>query len=195
MGDPAPRFATAADLAALNSRKPYHEVVAGQVVRKASPRIKHGRAQRKLSSLIDPFDGLSGDEGPGGWWIATEVEVEFEAHEVYLPDVAGWRRERMPELPDETPITLRPDWVCEILSPSSRRRDTHDKLQTYRTSGVPHYWIVDPEAQVLLVYRNAGEAFSLVLSAAAEDTVRAEPFGEIDLFVGSLFGLEAEPEP
>ncbi|HEY4116577.1 MAG TPA: Uma2 family endonuclease [Byssovorax sp.] len=170
------------------------EVVGGQLVEKAAPGMEHGSIQLALgASLLPRFQRGSGDPSgglPGGWWIAAEVDVCFDEHEVYRPDVAGWRRERMPELSKERPVRLRPDWVCEILSPSNASTDLVDKFRVYERVGVPHYWIVDPERGVLTVYRLERERYAVALNAKVGETVRAEPFDAIELSLSVLFGLE-----
>jgi Uma2 family endonuclease len=126
----------------------------------------------------------------GGWWFATEVEIELELepNEVYRPDAVGWRRERLPELPEETPATMRPDWVCEVLSPSNKRNDTVRKRRVYHRCGVPHYWIVDPIEETIDVYRWHADGYLQVLAAERGDRVRPEPFDAVELSVGMLFG-------
>jgi Uma2 family endonuclease len=123
----------------------------------------------------------------------TETEVVFEDHEVYRPDVTGWRRERMPELPEEIPVTLRPDWVCEILSPSNARNDIVKKMLTYQRARVPHYWLIEPVTEALVVYRWTEAGYLLVQSAQGEERIRAEPFDGVSLSVRSLLeGDETE---
>jgi Uma2 family endonuclease len=169
------------------------EVVGGEIVDKAAPSFEHGDAQRALASLIgDGFHRRPGGSRPGGWWIATEVEIEFDTHEVYLPDLAGWRRDRVPARPSGRPITVRPDWVCEILSPSTARRDQVVKHRTLHRCKVPHYWLVDPERETLAVYRWHADGFILVLTADRAETVRAEPFESIEIRLGLLFGDDPE---
>ncbi len=114
--------------------------------------------------------------------------MELGEHDVYRPDVAGWRRERLPELPAEAVVAVRPDWVCEILSPSNTRNDLLKKLRIYQRSGVPHYWIVDPMNEILTVHRWATEGYLQVLAAERGERVRAEPFDAIEWPVGMLFG-------
>lgn len=190
----AKRLATTADLLAIPEDERFHEIIAGELVRKAMPSPAHGRAQRTLGGRIgEPYDRRPGKNRPGGWWILTEVEIELEAYEVFRPDVSGYRRERLPSLPAEAPIRLRPDWVAEVLSRSNARNDLVKKMRVYHRSGVPHYWIVDPDAEVLTVYRWAPEGFTVVLSAERGERVRAEPFGEVELDVEALFG-EAEAD-
>jgi len=178
--------ATAADLLALpdDARA---EIVGGEVVHKAAPAFEHGDAQGAVCALLKP-PFQQGRGGPGGWWIASEVEVEFETHEIYLPDVSGWRRERVPERPTGRPVRVRPDWVCEVLSPSTAARDIGPKLRTYHRCGVPHYWIVDTEHETLTVYRWGAEGYVVVLSAGGEESVRAEPFEAITIHIPELFG-------
>ncbi|WP_438042926.1 Uma2 family endonuclease [Sorangium sp. So ce128] len=184
----ARRLATADDLLAIPERERFHEVIGGELVRKAMPSGPHGRAQLRIGSRISgPYDRRPGGRWPGGLWFATEVEVELETHEVYRPDVTGWLRERLPELPREVPLRVRPDWVCEVLSPSNSRNDLFKKLRTYQRCKVPRYWIVDPETETLMVYRWTTEGYLLVLAAEREDRVRPEPFDAIVLKVGTLF--------
>jgi Uma2 family endonuclease len=166
------------------------EVVAGEVVEKATPSFAHGSAQSGLSGALSGFRGpAGGPPGPGGWWIATEVEVEYETHEVYRHDLVGWRRDRVTERPTARPVRARPDWVCEILSPSNAANDTVKKLRVLHRHGVPHYWLLDPDAGSLRVMRWTGDGYLEVLSATAEETVRAEPFDAIALSLSSILDL------
>lgn len=117
-----------------------------------------------------------------------QPEVELAPDQVYRPDVCGWRREHLPELPTEAPVKLRPDWVCEILSPSNAGNDNVKKLRAYHRHQVPHYWIIDPIAETLTVHRFTESGYLLVLAAERVERVRAEPFEAIELQVGVLFG-------
>jgi Uma2 family endonuclease len=190
MANAAKKLSTASDLAALGDAQV--EVVNGNVVEKAAPTAEHGDAQSFLAALIKlPFQRKPGSGGPGGWWILTEVEVEFETHEVYRPDIAGWKRERVAERPKGRPIRTRPDWVCEVLSPSTAKNDLVDKLRTLHRCQVPHYWIADPEHETLTVLRWTPDGYLTALTAKRGDRVRAEPFEAIELDVGMVFGDEA----
>ena len=167
------------------------EVVRGVLVEKAAPSGEHADAQSYVTLLIKgPFQRRPGGPGgPGGWWILTEVDVEFATHEVYRPDVAGWRRDRVPERPRGRPVRVRPDWVCEVLSPSTASRDLVQKMQTLRECEVPHYWVVDPEHETLTVYRWTRDGYVVAIAAGRADRqVRAEPFDAIEIDVGLLFG-------
>lgn len=186
-------LATLADLIALPEATRFHEVVAGDLVQKAAPTGEHGATQAALtSSLFGSFSRPPGGRVPGGWWFETEVEIEFETHEVYRPDVIAWRRERSPQRPSGTPIRLRPDWICEILSASNAKNDQITKFETYRRSGVPHYWIADPQLLTLRVFRWTPDGYLVALTAQAGDRVRVEPFEAIELEVGVLFGGDPE---
>ena len=149
-----------------------------------------GQAQI-VAQLGGPFNRRAGGRGPGGWWILLDVDVELGTHEVYRPDVVGWRRERMPTVRQELPMSLRPDWVCEVLSRSPARNDLVRKMRGYHRAAVPHYWIVDPERGTLSVYRHTVDGYLMALVAEPGELVRAEPFGEVELDVGALFGDEA----
>jgi Uma2 family endonuclease len=186
MLDAMPRAgaATAADIEFLER----HEVVRGEIVRKALPVIRHSIIQTRIGVVLAPFQGQGGAHGPGGWWIGTEPTIEFATHEVYQPDVAGWRLERMPD-PDEYPIRMVPNWVCEILSPSTADRDLGQKLLGYHRAHVGHYWVVDPADQTLTVHRWREASYSTALKARASERVRAEPFDSIEIALASIFDI------
>jgi Uma2 family endonuclease len=195
-GVAAPKItlATSADLATLDAGV-RAEVIHGVVVRRASPTGEHGVAQGSFLGILNRrFQRKPGGRWPGGWWFGSEIEVEYESHEVYVHDVVGWRRDRMPEMPSGRPVRVRPDWVCEILSPTNAKHDTVDKLQVLHANQVPHYWIANPLERTLTVHRWDPNGFLVVLTAAAGDTVRAEPFESVDLSLAKLFALEEDDE-
>jgi len=189
MATPAPAPATFENLLALD-HPDRMEIIDGVIVEKAAPSMEHSTSQFELSAALGPFSRRSGGDAPGGWWIATEVHVEYGRTLLYCHDVVGWRRDRVPERPTGWPVRIRPDWVCEIVSPSHEKRDLVDKLQTLHHAEVPHYWIVKPEEAVLVVHRWSEAGYTIVLTASTGQTVRAEPFEAIELRVGRLFGAE-----
>jgi Uma2 family endonuclease len=185
--------ATFVDLAALGELDA--EIVGGAIVDRASPTMEHGRSQLALGgTLRRRFDRRPGGRWPGGWWFGTEVDVEYEAHELYRHDVVGWRRERVSTCPTGRPIRERPDWVCELLSPSNERRDLVDKLRVLHRLGVPHYWIANPEERTLVVHRWEPGGYLIVLTAAAGEVVHAEPFEATPLRLGVIFGDEDDED-
>jgi Uma2 family endonuclease len=189
------RPATVDDLLAIPEAERFHEIIDGELVRKAMPSWRHGGAQFRLSTRLGgPYDRRSGRGGPGGWRFATEVEILFEDTQVYRPDVIGWRRERLPGIPEEFPVTVQPDWVCEILSPSNPENDLFKKIRTYQRCRVPHYWIIDPVAETLAVYRWTPEGFLLVVVAKGKERVRAEPFDAVELSVHALIEGDEDDE-
>jgi Uma2 family endonuclease len=190
-----PRRATAADLLAIPEDERFHQIIDGELVPKASPTGEHGDAQSWLSAILKPpFARRSGGGRPGGWWLMTEVEVLFAADELYRPDLVGWRRERVPERPTGTPVRERPDWVCEVLSAGNTRNDTVKKMRVYQRTGVGHYWIVDPVEETLSVHRWTSDGYLVAQKGARGERLRAEPFQEIELQVGLLFGDEPEDD-
>ncbi|MEM9492949.1 MAG: Uma2 family endonuclease, partial [Myxococcota bacterium] len=176
-------LATASILAELER----HEVLGGRVVRKAAPSGSHGNAQFGLAVALGAFRGRGDGAGrPGGWWFGTEVEVEFGLHEVYLPDMAGWRIEHAPEPPTDRPVRLCPQWVAEILSPSTAERDRGPKRAVYHATGVEHYWLLDPNSQTLTVLKWTPAGYIAQLTASAGDHVLAPPFAQIELDIASV---------
>ena len=188
---PLTKLATAADLTADGRA----EIIQGAVVQKASPSPGHGRLQLNFGTVLGRrFERKPGGRWPGGWWLGSEIETEYETHEVYLHDVTGWRRDRVPVFPSERPVRTRPDWACELLSPSNSRHDRVGKLKVLHANGVPHYWLVDPVEQTLTVHRCEPGGYLVVLTAAAGETVRAEPFEAVELSLSVLFGVDDDVE-
>jgi len=179
--------ATAADI--VDER---HEVIRGELVPKEAASILHSTTQGAMAGVLYPFSGRSRPGSIGGWWIATEAEIELAPHEVYLADLAGWRIDHVPELPDIRPMRIKPDWVCEILSPSTMRRDRGHKQRTYHRAGVGHYWLVEPVDGAIWSYRWSAEGYAEVASIEAEDVpagelVRLEPFDAIGIDLAGIF--------
>ncbi len=180
--------ATLADLLALPADVAA-EIVAGELVEKAAPTFEHGDAQSEISAQIRTGFGGPPRDGRGGWWLGTEVDVEYGA-EIFRHDIVGWRRDRLPRRPSGRPVRERPDWVCEILSTSNASTDTVRKLRTLHRYEVPHYWLVDPDRRTLTILRWEREGYLTALTAEAGEVVRAEPFESLELRTGPVFGEE-----
>ena len=180
----AVKRATYQDLEAL----PEHQVgqiIDGELIVQPRPAIPHARAASKLGSQVGgAFD--DGRGGPGGWVILDEPELHFGA-DVLVPDLAGWRRARMPEIPEGAFFTLAPDWVCEILSPSTAKLDRTKKLPIYAHQGGGHVWLIDPATKTLEVLRLETGRYTILATHADEPLVRAEPFDAIELELPLLF--------
>ena len=189
MTDPVRRRATIEDFWAIPEEDRFHEFLGGEVVPKAAPTAEHADAQGGiLGAIRSPYQRATGRGGPGGWWILPEVEVLPGSVDLVRPDIAGWRRERCPDRPTGTPVKLRPDWMCEVVSPSNAKRDTIEKLRLYHRAAVPHYWLVDPQDATLTVMRWSSDGYITVLRAQRGETVRPEPFQHIEIAIGTLFG-------
>lgn len=197
MASRAPRMsaATLADLLALpeDERKRY-ELIEGAMVERGAASGLHGGVQTLVIEAIGPFHRRPGGRWPGGWWFATETDVYFDEESTLRPDVAGWRRDRVPDRPVEMPVMVRPDWVCEILS-TNRRNDLIRKKRVYHRHQVPHYWIIDPVEESLSVLRWTPDGYFEILAAERGEEVRAEPFEVLPLKVGTLFGDEGDDAP
>jgi Uma2 family endonuclease len=159
------------------------EILDGELFLSPRPAGPHTVAASRLGRILGPFD--DDPRGPGGWWILDEPELHLGEH-VIVPDLAGWRRERMPAVGGAAFFTLSPDWVCEVLSPSTERIDRTRKLRIYAEAGVGHAWLVRPSDRTLEVLRLRDGAWTIVtvLDAAV---VRAEPFEAIELELARLW--------
>lgn len=184
MNDPARKLATYEDLAGI----PEHHIgqlVDGELHVQPRPTAGHSTVASGLGFDIGgPFD--RGRGGPGGWWIRAEVELHF-GRNVLVPDLAGWRKDRLPIFPKDASVSIAPDWVCEVLSPSTARFDRIRKMPVYLREGVTHVWLLDPEQKTLEIFRSQGEAWMLVGVHSETDRVRAEPFDAIELELGALW--------
>lgn len=184
MADRPKKLATYADLEAVPSHL-VAELIHGTLVTSPRPASPHSRAASRLGmDLGGPFD--RGKGGPGGWILLDEPELHLGPN-VLVPDVAGWRRERMPEMPLAAAFDIAPDWVCEVLSPSTAATDRTDKLPLYAAAGVRHAWYVDPLARTLEVFALDGASFRLITTARDDAKVRAVPFEVLELELGALW--------
>lgn len=189
--DPAIRRATYADLEAV----PPHlvaEIVDGVLETHPRPSPRHGLAAGRLGyELTGPFD--RGRDGPGGWVFIVEPELHLGS-DVVVPDLAGWRRQRMTQEPTTAYITTPPDWVCEILSPSTARLDRGPKRRIYAQAGVPHLWLLDPSDRVLEAFALVADQWLLLATFEPGDEVRVAPFDAVGFPMNALFPFD-EPAP
>lgn len=175
------RYATYEDLEEVPDTK-VAELIEGDLIVSPRPASPHARSATALGSdLFGGFDGPPGGAGkPGGWWILFEPELHF-GRNVLVPDLAAWRREHMAVLPNTAAFTQAPDWVCEVVSPSTGAVDRGRKMAIYAREGVAHLWIVDPIARTLEVYRLEGERWIVASTRGGDDPVAAEPFEAVTL--------------
>jgi Uma2 family endonuclease len=186
MGLPSLEAATYEDLFALPENV-VGEIISGRLITHPRPAPKHARAYSSLGVVIGgAYD--HGRQGPGGWWILDEPELHLDA-DIVVPDLAGWRRERMPRLPETAWFQLPPDWVCEILSASTERVDRAEKLPIYAHHGVRHAWLVDPELRTLEIFENSDGRWLLLTVLERDASVSQPPF---DAIAFSLDGLWAD---
>jgi Uma2 family endonuclease len=161
------------------------EIVDGELHASPRPAPPHANAASVLGGdLVPPFQGGRG--GPGGWWVLDEPELHL-GPDTLVPDLAAWRRTRMRVLPSTAYFTLAPDWVCEVVSPSTASLDRVKKLRIYAREGVGHAWLVDPLARTLEVLRLASKRWTILATHGGTDVVRAEPFAEIEIALASLW--------
>jgi Uma2 family endonuclease len=152
--------------------------------------------QVELGSEMSAYYGpRSRGRGPGGWLFASEVDIHFDRRNILRPDLAGWRRERMQSMPGEVPVVTRPDWVCEISSASNRQNDLFRKFRVYQRCGVYHYWIIDPDLWSLTVYRWTEAGYLVAQTAQGDESLRAEPFPAVELYIPEFFMEEPATGP
>jgi Uma2 family endonuclease len=178
--EPARRRATYEDLVKV----PDHmvaEIVDGELYASPRPASPHALAASTIGGDLGGFHRPSGGPGgPGGWWILYEPELHL-GPDVMVPDMAGWRRERMPAVPNVAYFELAPDWACEVVSPSTGILDRRRKMPIYARESVAHLWIVDPILKTLEVYRLESGRWVVASTHGGDDRVRAEPFDAVEI--------------
>ena len=161
------------------------EIVDGTLHTHPRPAIPHALASSSLGTdLSNPFQ--FGRGGPGGWWIIDEPELHL-GEDILVPDLTGWRRERMPQPPDAAFVTLAPDWLCEVLSASTRKVDLCGKRPIYAREGVGHLWLVDPTDRTLEAFELREGEWVLIAAAKDDDPICIRPFDAITFSLGDLW--------
>jgi Uma2 family endonuclease len=165
------------------------EILDGELFLSPRPAARHSHASTRLG--ISLGRASEGQGAPGGWWFLDEPELHFGS-DVVVPDLAAWRRERMPAVPDVPFISLAPDWICEVLSASTERIDRGRKLRIYATAGLAHAWLVNPVERTLEVLRLRDGTWTIVTVASGCEAVAVEPFEALEFALGDLW---LEPAP
>jgi Uma2 family endonuclease len=167
------------------------EIINGELHLSPRPAPPHAKASSTLGYLLGPPFDL-GSNGPGGWMILVEPELHL-GEDVLVPDLAGWRVERMAGLPQEAYFTLAPDWVCEVLSKSTAKRDRNEKLPIYAVAGVSHAWLLAASRRTLEVFRLEAGAWVPIATHQGDVRVRAEPFDAIELDLSVIWARIPPP--
>jgi len=162
------------------------EIINGELVVTPRPSRKHGYSTTALGAAVVPSYQFGRGGGLGGWVIIIEPEIGF-GENIMVPDIAGWKEDRYPEEEPHNWISVVPDWICEVLSPNTLRVDKVRKMPIYARHGVPYFWLIDPAAETLDVFRLASGQWTLLGTYVEDDKVRAEPFGEIEINLSDLW--------
>lgn len=189
MADPARRKASYEDVLSA----PEHviaEIIDGDLVLQPRPAARHSAVASALGEELGP-PFKRGRGGPGGWLILDEPELHLSL-DILVPDLAAWRRERLPRIGNEAYFELPPDWVCEVLSPSTEKRDRVSKLFVYARERVPNAWLINPSQRTLEVLRLTSEGWLTLAVHHDDQRVRAEPFDAVELDLSVLW-MDLEP--
>lgn len=161
------------------------EILDGELYGSPRPSLRHAQTASVLSMEIGgPFH--RGRGGPGGWWILYEPELHLHA-DVLVPDLAGWRRSRLPSIPDAPALAIAPDWACEVISPSTEAMDRGRKLAIYARAGVSHVWLINPASETLEILALIANRWTLIGTHVGDVVVRAEPFEVVPLDLSPLW--------
>lgn len=189
---PRRKLATYEDILAL----PEHlvgEILGGDLFALPRPSPRHSLAASGLGAAV--FDGFAkpgGGDSPGGWWILYEPELHLGA-DILVPDIAGWRRERMATLPEKPFFELATDWACEVLSPTTEAIDRGRKMEVYAREGVSFLWLANPTQRTLEAYRLVASKWTLLATFVGDAEVRAEPFEAVSLDMSRWWLPDTKP--
>lgn len=163
------------------------EIIDGQLHTEPRPAPRHALAATNLAAeLIGPYS--RGRNGPGGWWILVEPALHFRRDaEVLVPDLAGWRRARMADLPLDQRLEIPPDWICEVLSPSTRSKDREIKMPLYASYGVAYAWLIDGSTQTLEAYELRGSAWAQLGVYSVDSAPGVAPFETASFRIADLW--------
>ena len=168
------------------------EIVDGELYTNPRPASPHTVAASVIGSeILGPFQ--LGRGGPGGWWILDEPELHLGS-DVLVPDIAGWRRERMPFIPNVPFFDLAPDWICEVLSPGTARLDRFKKLPIYARESVAYAWIIDANLQAFEALRLEHGRWTYIAQQTGNDVIRVEPFEAIEIQLANLWPTPQPPQ-
>jgi len=182
------RRATYEDMVAVPEHlKP--QIIDGELYIFPHPATRHTLSTTMLLGQLFPAFHMALD-GPGGWWIFHEPWVQF-GENILVPDLAGWRCNRLPEIPDENTFAIPPDWVCEVLSPSTERIDRGRKRRIFAREGVRHLWFVDPREKSVEVYELEGTELVMRTAHNGDEPIRAMPFEAIEIPLTYLWNAKA----
>ena len=165
------------------------QIINGELIAMPRPSPKHCNVVSGIGFEIGPPYRF-GRGGPGGWVILDEPEIKL-GQDIFVPDLAGWKKERLTKFPNTNYISVPPDWVCEVLSPSTEKTDRAKKMPIYALFGVPYLWLINPVEEIFEVYKLDSGRWMLFSVYAENDKVRAEPFQEIEIDLQNLW-FEAE---
>lgn len=170
------------------------EIINGELVVTPRPSRRHGFSANALGTAVTAPYQFGRGEGPGGWIIIPEPEIGL-GEDILVPDLAGWRNERFPDEEPHNWISVPPDWICEILSPGTLRRDKIVKMPIYARYGVPYLWLLDPIARTLDTFRLQEGQWVVAGVYMEDDEVRTEPFKEITIHLSDLWLETHRKEP
>ncbi len=160
------------------------EIIGGKPYWKATPRVRHGHVVVQLGAALSPLQRLG---RKSGWWICADCAIRLNPQGIVGPDLAGWRKEHLPDLPDDWPCDVRPEWVCEVLSPTNAWYDRGTKARLYAEAGIPWYWIVDPAERMVDVLQLDGDRWQVFGCFADPDRLALPPFEGAEIAVDELF--------
>jgi len=180
----AHKLKTIDDLMEAQKSDERFELINGEIIKRPMASFDHSSIQSDVPVELAHYKRMS---GPGGWWIVTEISVRYNEHQCPVHDIAGWRKERVPQRPKGV-MKMTPDWVCEIVSPGHVAKDTVTIFNLLKEYKIPFYWIINPEEKILSAYQYSEDTYKVLVSVQNKAKVRLEPFTEIEFDLNYLFG-------